>query len=188
MNLSMKGISLVILLFCFGLNNVWADAESFVFFNEWTQSPFLSADSVAEQNILHVTSDAMAGALDMRLVLDSDFNAVSIKQINDRGESKELTLSALASGVVLLHQEGRDIIKVMTQGFDSHSGGQFNMIYLSNGVFNSYETFNMELVRNGSTWTLQTNGQGGRVAFSTMFMKGRRLFGRIIGIESVLVK
>jgi hypothetical protein len=149
---------------------------------------FYSSDSALQENevqLVRVMSDAMPGYTDIRIVLDNDFTAQSIRLVPDQGDARNISLSELANGAVLLNQSGFDIFKLIGTRLDPKSGGELQLVYLSNGITHSYGKFDMEAVKQGDTWFLQTNNQGGRKPFKTLFVKSRKLFGRIIGIESV---
>ncbi len=138
--------------------------------------------------LAHVTSDAMPGFSDIRVLVDADAKVVLLQQTTDKGEKREFTVPQLAGGAVLHRAEGMDVLKLVAPNFDAYAGGAIDMVYLSNGITKSFGTFKMELLRNGTEWKLYVNGQGGRVPFTTMFMKANKFFGKVIGIDSVSVK
>ena len=158
-------------------------------FASWTVDRSLE-DVVAatEVQILHVTSDAMPGFTDMKLSLDADFSIVSFRYITDRGEIKEFNLADLDKGVVLYTSDGRDVIKLIAKSGSPSTGAALDLVYLSNGISGSYETFRMDLVRMGNSWALQVSDQAGRREFTSMFLKARKFLGKVIGIQSVTVK
>lgn len=150
-------------------------------------SSFLDRLFSQEEQLLHVTSDAMPGYTDIHLELDSSANIVGMRRSTDNGDMQEFSLSQLASGAVLLNQSGYDVVKIVTENLDPHSGGVVRMVYLSNAITSSYENYDMDLVPQGSQWSLEVNDQSGHHSISNMFLKGRTLFGKVIGIESVSV-
>jgi len=141
----------------------------------------------SEAAVLRISSDAAEGYSDLKLVLDSEAHILALRLYSKSGNMSEFQLSQLQAGAVLLHQSGYDIAKIVSSNFSSNSGGSIDLVYLSNGIFNSYERFSMELVKNAEHWVLQVNESGRRREFSNMFMKGRTVFGKLVGIEKVEV-
>mgnify|MGYP000281761509 CR=1 FL=1 len=138
--------------------------------------------------ILRVTSDAQSGILDIQLNLDNDGNIRALTTLADTGVREEFSPEQFFNGgIVFLRKEGRDVVKLSSEKFDVKAGGVIDLIYLSNGIFNTYGKFSMELTRMGDQWDLYLNDQTGRKKFSEMFLRGKKFFGKIIGIDKVEV-
>ncbi len=144
-------------------------------------------NNFSESKILRITSDAMSGYGEIATVVDGDSNFTALRYYGNGSGMKEFNLNQLHSGVVLLNQSGYDVIKLQGVNLNSSSGGVINLIYLINGITRNTGTFQMELVRSGTRWYLQTNDQSGRREFTSMYMAANKFFGKVVGIESVEV-
>jgi hypothetical protein len=168
------------------------DGEGFLSgrFFEWPEMNSTGSAEI-EGNIvqlLHVTSDAMEGSADIRLSVDADFRVQSGMYVTSGGQRSEFTPEMLRAGVVLLRKSGKNVVTLVSRNFDPRRGGQIDLVYLENGISGSTGRFPMEIVLNGNQWSLQTNDRSGRRTFTSMFLKGRFVLGKAIGIKSVSVK
>ena len=141
-----------------------------------------------EIQLLHVTSDAMGGASDFKLLLNDDHEIVGVRFLTASRDGTSYTVAQLLQGVVLLRSSGYDVLKLKAQAVDPKHTAVLDLVYLSNGITNSYGTFQMEIVRRGSQFGLEVNDQSGRRSFTTMFLEARRFAGQVIGIKNVVVK
>jgi hypothetical protein len=140
-----------------------------------------------EYQVLHVTSNVESGYSDMKAILDPDFKLIKFKYVTSAGNTKEFNPENLSKGVVILEKEGKEIIKLMSNNFDSKLGGDINLVYIYNGITNSYRKFPMEIVQEGREWHLQKNDTAGRSRFSSMRIIGRKIFGQLVGIGKIEV-
>lgn len=153
---------------------------------EFEKNPDYTAE-ITEAQILHVTSDVKHGYTDIRLMLNQDGDIIGVRQYEDGKLKAEFSLENLLSGVLLSQESGHEILKIIGKAFEAHSGGEIDLIYLSNGIWDSHETFPMFLSRAGGHWALQTSDQSGHREFTQMLVKGKMLFGKVIGIEEIIV-
>lgn len=149
----------------------------------------MEADS--EVPLIHVTSDALKGYADIKLLLDSNRDILGLVYLTSDQERAEFRKAQLSEGgIVLVKKSGYDIVKLMVSEseFDLHSGGKITLRYLVNAVLGSSNDFPMEMIRVNDSWQIQTNDQQGRKPFTQMFLKGNFFFGQVLGIQGVSVK
>ncbi|MBI2712693.1 MAG: hypothetical protein HYX41_07570 [Bdellovibrio sp.] len=141
-----------------------------------------------EIQLARVTTDMAEGHSDFKMEVNSDHAILAMRYYLSNGTRADFTLEQVKGGVVLVKASGRDVLKLKGEKLDANHGGLLDLIYLSNGVTNKYETLQFELVRTGDRWSVMVNDQGGRREFTTMFFKGRKFFGQWVGIEKITVK
>lgn len=161
----------------------WFTGSDFEMMNQTQDAP-----QGEEVQLARVTTDMAVGHSDFKMVLDGDRSIVAMRYYLDNGTRAEFTVAEILAGVVMVKASGRDILKLKGDKFDAVSGGHLSLIYLTNGVTNKYETFPLDLVKTGDHWGVQVNDQSGHREFTTMFFKGRKFFGKWVGIESITVK
>lgn len=142
-----------------------------------------------EVPILNVTSDAMTGEAQIRVVVDNNSELVALRQYTTGATGYvEFNKEHLTkTGAVLMRSSGRDVIKLLSPDLDTNRGGAIDMIYLTSGITDSYDTFKMDLVR-GTDWYIEVNDSKGRRAITKMYLKSRKFFGKVIGIGKVEVE
>lgn len=134
--------------------------------------------------LLRVTSNAMPGVLNVALNLDSYGNMVSLLTVGSDGTQMVLSSQQLRYGVVLYRQQNRDAVILQSSNFGNPSGASFTLRYLSNGMTGEYRQYNMNLVRLGNSFSLETLD---RRAFKNMYMTARTVFGNPVGIQGIQV-
>ena len=155
---------------------------------EWAQS-LAAIESAGELQVLKIESDVLNSPSNMRFNVDENGDLVSLMYYEDGRKKSEFSMSALMNSASLMERSGYQVVKLTPRGpFNSHEGGEVDLVYLSNAFTNSYGTFPMSVVRRGNGWALETNGQSGRREFTSMYIKSRKLFGQVIGIQSINVK
>lgn len=138
-----------------------------------------------EQPLLRVTSDAVSGNVDISLILDQNSTITGFKYVSPL-ETQTFDIQGLSSGIVLLNDQGFDVVKLLAKDFDPRGGGAVGMVYLNNGLTGTYRTYPLELEREGQTWKLRVNDASGRREINRMFLKAKKFFGRIIGIDQII--
>jgi len=141
-----------------------------------------------ESQILHVTSDMQSGFSDFKVVTDDDNRLVVLRYYSDAKNYSEFSAEQVRAGVVLIEASGYKVLTLKSTNLNIETGGVFEITYLTDGIFNKYGKFNMELTRVGSTWELVVDDRGGRRSISQMFLEGRKAFGKWIGIKQIVVK
>lgn len=139
-----------------------------------------------EQQVLRVTTDAVAGNLDVRLMVDDNFTITGLKYVSP-SETKVFPMDRLNSGIVLMNMGGYDVVKLVSTDFDPRNGGNISVIYLNNGLTGAYRTYPVELDRQGQTWQLMVNDQRGRRVITRAYMKAKRVLGKPVGIDQITV-
>jgi hypothetical protein len=148
---------------------------------------FLQAQDT-DSDLLKVTSDAMNGVLMLKTVVDSNLSLQELKYVTSENITLDMHLNDLANGILLMKSGKYDVLKLVGHDLSSETGGNLDLVYLSDGVWNIYKTFPMSLTRSGNHWELQTraHNQAG-VSFNSMYLKRKTFFGKAVGIESVTV-
>ena len=143
-----------------------------------------------EIQLIHISTDAQANSdLEFRLVVDTENEIQAFRTLSQSGRRTDFPAKNLDQGIVLLRASGRDIVKLSSRNFDTRNGGSIQMTYLNDGVSGKYRNFQMELVREGSSYTVYANERTGRRKFSDMFLKkNESAFLGVIGIADVVVR
>ena len=144
---------------------------------------------VHETDLVNVTSDGMDGSLLMKVMTTDENALLGLKYVASGGEIKEASLSDLAKGWILKTEGPREVLK-LTGDLNPVDGGNLDLRYLHDGVWNIYKIFPIHLTKSGTQWTMETREPNkSSEYFNSMFLKVKKLFGvgREIGIEKVIV-
>jgi hypothetical protein len=137
--------------------------------------------------LIRVTSDAVDGSSDLKLIVDVDLKVLSLELTTDN-KGKRHDVRKLIEGIVLISEGGRDVVVIKSQNFDPVSGGDIDVIYLHNGINGTYRSFPTQVIRTGDRWAIYTNDSSGRKSFTQMYLKAKRALGRVVGIDYITVK
>lgn len=140
------------------------------------------ADSL--QELLSATSDAFQGTLDWQISVDDNFVAQEFSATAS-GQTKTFDLSQLPNGIVLFTDDGHDVVSVKSTDFDPSHGGDLTVTYLQNGITNDYQTMDVEVERNGNQWQMLVNDQSGHHVVTEAYFKANKVFGQVVGIDSI---
>ncbi len=142
-----------------------------------------------EQDIVTVTSDTIKGELILKLQLDENHTIQEIfYRLPDATEDSRFSIADLDQGIVVMRRSGRDVVKLVSSTFEPASGGAITVVYLHNGLSNTYRRYEIELDRSGEAWTASVNETAGRRDFTRMHMKAKKILGQIVGIDKITVQ
>jgi hypothetical protein len=136
------------------------------------------------QNLLVANSDVFAGNYQLALTANSDGKAIAIRYSSPT-EHQTFPIGALASGMVLLNDSGRDILVLQGASFDPNSGGELKLVYLMNGITGRHGSVDIAIERTGGVWQMLANDSAGRRVVTSAFFKANHFFGKLVGISSV---
>lgn len=136
------------------------------------------------QEILQGTSDAFTGTLDLQMLVDANDNATGIRGIAG-GKTQDSDLSGFAQGIVLYTTQGKNVVTITSTNFDPTQGGVVDVSYLENGISGTYDNMTVDIEKSGTTWQMLTDDQTGRNVVTQGYFKANKLFGKVIGIESI---
>lgn len=103
------------------------------------------------------------------------------KTIND----KTYQTSGAKSGIVLMEQSGRKVVKLQSDNFSSHNGGDVVLDYLYNGINGKRRKLHMDLSRDGDVWALYING---KKTTKMHFVKNKKAIVGVVGVKRIEVK
>jgi hypothetical protein len=145
---------------------------------------FTALASTNAQEILKGTSDAFTGTLDLQVLVDENNSAVGLRGIAN-GKTEDSSLTNFAQGIVLYSTSGKNVLTITSTNFDPAQGGVVDVNYLENGVTGNYQNLTVDIEKNGTTWQMLTDDQTGRNVVTQGYFKANKLFGKVIGIESI---
>jgi hypothetical protein len=164
------------------------DGSGFAAFSDQEYFNYSPAGETSENDLLKVTSDAMTGFLMMKSVTLTDHSLQELKYVTSGGAILDMPLNDLAKGVILMASGKREVLKLVGYDLKPDTGGNIDLVYLSDGIWNSYKVFPMALMNSNGNWMFQTreaNKAGTNI--NSMYLKRKTLFGQVIGIESVTI-
>ena len=134
------------------------------------------------------SSDAFDGTLEISLSVDQNSNATGfVYNLNNKDTA--IPLSNLSTGIVLYQSSGENVVVLSSKTFDAAKGGPLVLTYLHDGISDTYQTFNFALGRTGQSWTPYiTNTHGVPQSFLTMYLTANKVFGKVIGIDTISVQ
>lgn len=161
---------------------------SAVWLGVWAAMSIGSASAIAsEVTLISVTSDAVEGVLQMKLVLDDAGKVTQIKYVAPQS-TQTFPIAGLANGLTIMKNGNYEVIKLYSKNFDPASGGPITMDYLFNGITGARANFPLLLDRQGQDWVVYADLNSGKRQFTQMYLKANRVFGQIVGVEKISVR
>lgn len=141
----------------------------------------------ARKLLLTITNDNAANEVSYFYVdTDSNGDAVAFTQESYIGRKMDKKVSfsytQAYNGVVMLSKKGRDVAILKSKNFSAHNGGHAQLHYLYNGVTNTWNSTEFELVRNGNSWSAEKDG---KVIKNLKFFVKKVTFVGVVGIRSI---
>lgn len=146
---------------------------------------FAGTVSAKDFKLFLVTNDMDNDSYEFILKADSNDVANGLK-MKDRkkGDITNFAMGNLRSGVVLRKEGSHKVIIVKSNDFEFDRGGHLKVDYLYNGITGSRKSLDLKVDYNGSTWTVYSRGS----KVNRLHFKGKKVFGKIVGIKEVQVK
>jgi hypothetical protein len=143
-----------------------------------------------EIKLATITSDAVSDTTIFYLETNSDGSAQAMRYVTT-GESGQVledihhTLEViLEGGVTLREMEGREVVRLFLESFDTTKGGKVKLNYLANGVTGSRGNHNIQLIKKDGKFTL-ANLDGKVINKMTIYGNWSRILRRWIGVSSI---
>ena len=136
------------------------------------------------QQLLRSTSDAFTGNLDLQVDLSDTGDVEAIRSISPNG-AKVFEVSELSTGIVLYNSKGHDVIILKAPVLDVTHGGKVEVSYLTDALTGSYDSLEVEAEHQPSLWEIMVDDETGYHAVTHAFFKSRKVFGQIVGIDSI---
>jgi hypothetical protein len=147
--------------------------SSFAFEGEWQlavpkfEELFTMLPGLSTSPLLTVTTDRDSAVYSLQLLRDATGAPVGafVQKNDDSADGTPYLLPAISrpSGVVIFASQGRNVL-IMQGTYDrTQAGGTFQMRYLTNGLFMSYRSCNVQLRSQGQNYWLQNAYTGVRV-------------------------
>jgi hypothetical protein len=119
----------------------------------------ISTASGAVQNVASITNEEDKGVIQLQLITDenADVTHLQLKYRDEKGklyDTSKYTAAKAASGIVLYKKKGRDVVKLSSDNFSGHQGGEIELDYLYSGISGSRDIKLLDLSRNGDDWEL----------------------------------
>jgi hypothetical protein len=150
-----------------------------------------STVSALEHSLVRITNDEDTESFVFVIETDSENREILrfFKDLHDengvRLEREVLSpeLFQEASGLVLKEQEGRIVVRMLSENFESHNGGHVQIDTLYNGVTGSRRIYEYEVARSSDSWELLQDNQPIR----SMHLRSKRLLALgTVGIADIL--
>lgn len=148
---------------------------------------FLLAQSVMAKDVLisTVTSDVDKVEAKLWVVTTDDGSAKELKiTTNDGDGPSKFGTGSIKTGMVLKQVDDYKVVTIKSDDFEVDRGGHFELSYLTNGITGSRSSKEIEIEFDGATWKLFHNGR----AASRFHFKGRKIFGKLVGIKDVEIR
>ena len=145
-------------------------------------------EGFSAQVLIRITNDVRENIVsDMGVNFDSNFVIENFYVETNQGAYLLFYPNELdGAGVVLERSDNRDVL-VLKRGTDSDAfdpvrGGKLTVVYLYNGIWNTYRTLDLRAVQTGVQWTLFTDDRL-QNPINRIHIHKRTALGRVIGIE-----
>lgn len=137
--------------------------------------------------LVDITSDQdnIKTVLYLGVDANKDITKFGIRWVEDNElKKKEFIARNSANEIVVKEQGNHEVIKLISDNFSSHNGGNIDVDFLNNGITGSRDSRSLNLVREGDSWALQKNGK----KVQNMHFISKTVFGKAIGIKDVVIK
>lgn len=152
----------------------------------------MNALVAGEQQILKVTNEEDSNVVYLYLETDENGDIVAMRHESRRKDgSLERTVREEAekiyqgNGVLLKEHDGYEIIRLRSENFSSHQGGDIEIDTLYNGMNDTRRSYEFDLVRNGDEWQIEYR----RKKIDKMHFKSKKVFLiGTVGIETIQIR
>lgn len=142
------------------------------------------------QTLAYITNEEDKSIIDLQLLTDdqSDVSHLQLKFKDENGKITDVdkyTAKIAAAGIVLYKVDGREVVKLKSDNFSSHQGGEIELNFLYNGITGSRGVKKLDLSRNGDNWELTDNADGVK---NLHFVSNKKAIIGTIGIKRIETK
>lgn len=142
------------------------------------------------QKIAYITNQEDSDVIDLMVVTNKRADATHLKMIHRHSNGKVYATHLYSSqkvtnGVVIYEQKNRDIVKLKSNNFSSHQGGDIKLDYLINGITGHRGKLYLDLSRDGDIWSLKQNYKKIK---RMHFISNKKTFIGTIGIKRIEAK
>ena len=142
------------------------------------------------QKVASITNDEDKGVIGLELITDKHSDVTHLKLIfkNENNEVDEIdtyTAKKAASGIVLYKVDGREVVRLKSDNFSSHQGGEIELDYLYNGITGSRGVKVLDLSRDGDVWRLSSKS---KKVSKLHFVSNKKMVVGTIGIKQIVAK
>lgn len=139
-----------------------------------------------QQKLLDISSDIDSETAKFYVQTDSNHDVTGLVYTSYQGEkkleTKSVSVDQAENGVVLNRTKGRDIVKLTATNFSSANGGIAKITYLFNGATGRYGSMEIDLRRDGDTWSVYYQGKKIR---GLKFLGKKVAFLGLVGIRTI---
>lgn len=147
----------------------------------------------SEQLLAKITSDETPKLYSLFIVEIDEETSDILRFHKDRysGDSQliervTMELSGIEeNGLVMEERDSRKIVKLLSDNFEPHNGGNISLDYLYNGATGKRKSVEFEILRNGDTWALEKDSKKlshFHIIINKMFAIG------VVGIKKIILK
>lgn len=142
------------------------------------------------QKVASITNEEDKGIIGLELITDENKDITHLKLIfkNEKNEVDDIdkyTAEKAANGIVLYKVDGRDVVKLKSENFSSHQGGEIELDYLYNGITGSRGTKLLDLSRDGDQWSLSDKS---KKVSKLHFVSNKKVLVGTIGVKQIIAK
>lgn len=142
------------------------------------------------QKVASITNEEDNGIIALQLVTDDNKDITHLKLIfkNEKNEVDSIdkyTAQKAADGIVLYKVDGRDVVKLRSDNFSTHQGGEIELDYLYNGITGSRGIKKIDLSRNGDDWVLSDESNELK---RLHFVSNKKAIIGTIGVKKIISK
>jgi len=153
-----------------------------------TTSAFAGNDT----QLAKITNDVDATLYsDLRLVTDNENNQdIKVLRSNNFNQGNletttEYTVEQLMNGELSEEHMGITVLKIYSENFSAHQGGELKIKYLYDIKRKAYREKTLDLIRQGDNWLLVNEKDE---PITKIHVKGKKTFGILVGIEDIELK
>ncbi len=143
----------------------------------------------ATQGLVTVTNEEDTDIIKLYLVLDENSDVSSFKMNTFTKDMKEknkynFAVEKAHTGIVIYKKEKREIVKLISENFSTHQGGDVSLNFLYNGITGSRKNFDFDLKRDGDEWEIFVKGKKVK---KLHFISNKKAFVGTIGVKGIQV-
>ena len=144
----------------------------------------------ATQHLVSITNDEDKEVLKLYVKLDDRADIVGLitktykANGSDYGPVK-YDIDKASTGIVMYRASGKDVVKLFSNKFANHQGGEIFLDYLYNGVSGKRAKAYFDISRDGDVWKLTKSGKKVK---KMHFVSNKKYIVGTIGIKEITVK
>jgi hypothetical protein len=150
----------------------------------------LNVTFAATQKLVSISNeeDAVITKLNLRVDSEGDITHMVLAMVKRDGTrvKDDIVYKAqtAADGIVLYEMDGYEVVRLKSDNFSAHQGGNIEIDILKSGLTGARNIVEFDVARDADDWNLYSRGK----KVNGLHLKSNKILGKTVGIKSVVIK